>query len=233
MKRKLFIAIPLLLAVAVAAWFFRPKHEVLGEGYIGERSVTLWSGVAQVREPLDALHYGDRVEIVARHNGQCKSANHQRRNWMDRCALADETALWQRSAKLLGEAQELPVQARGRTKVATNFARSAGPHTTSPLSIRPRHPSGNCRPGCCGLYLRFPDEKESVGDAGDSRKEDSRKKTPKKKNGFSFEVWPLARPVRLIHARRILPPPLNLVTGPRPLPADHRTFRGNGFGRTL
>jgi hypothetical protein len=121
MKRKLLIAIPLLCAVAVAAWIYRPKHEAAGEGYIGERSVTLWSGVAQVREPLDALHYGDHVEIVARHNDSVKvRTTGGEVGWIDARSLM-EPALWQRSAKLLGDAQELPVQARGRTKVATNL----------------------------------------------------------------------------------------------------------------
>ena len=68
MKRKLLVAVPLLCVVALLAWLFRPKHETLGEGYISESSVTLWSSIAQVREPLDSLHYGDKVEIVARHN---------------------------------------------------------------------------------------------------------------------------------------------------------------------
>ena len=121
MKRKLLIAIPLLCAVAIAAWIYRPKHEAAGEGYIGERSVTLWSGVAQVREPLDALHYGDRVEIVARHNDSVKvRTSGGEVGWIDARSLM-EPALWQRSAKLLGDAQELPVQGRGRTKVATNL----------------------------------------------------------------------------------------------------------------
>lgn len=121
MKRKLLIAIPLLCAVAMAAWIYRPKHEAAGEGYIGERSVTLWSGVAQVREPLDALHYGDRVEIVARHNDSVKvRTSGGEVGWIDARSLM-EPALWQRSAKLLGDAQELPVQGRGRTKVATNL----------------------------------------------------------------------------------------------------------------
>ena len=121
MKRKLLIAIPLLCAVAMAAWIYRPKHEAAGVGYIGERSVTLWSGVAQVREPLDALHYGDRVEIVARHNDSVKvRTSGGEVGWIDARSLM-EPALWQRSAKLLGDAQELPVQGRGRTKVATNL----------------------------------------------------------------------------------------------------------------
>jgi len=121
MKRKLLVAVPLLCVVALLAWFFRPKHETLGEGYISERSVTLWSGVAQVREPLDTLHFGDHVEVIARHNDNIKiKTSTGAVGWID-ARLLMEPALWQRSAKLLTEAQGLPVQARGRTKVSTNL----------------------------------------------------------------------------------------------------------------
>ncbi len=121
MKRKLLVAVPLLCVVALLAWFFRPKHETLGEGYISERSVTLWSGVAQVREPLDTLHFGDRVEIISRHNDSIKIKTATGAvGWID-ARLLMEPALWQRSAKLLTQAQALPVQARGRTKVSTNL----------------------------------------------------------------------------------------------------------------
>ena len=54
------------------AWLLRPKHEILGDGYISERTVTLWSSVAQVREPVDSLHYGDHVEVLARRNDNVK-----------------------------------------------------------------------------------------------------------------------------------------------------------------
>jgi len=40
MKRKLLVAVPLLCLVVVLAWFFRPKHEYLGEAYVSERSTT-------------------------------------------------------------------------------------------------------------------------------------------------------------------------------------------------
>jgi hypothetical protein len=121
MKRKLLVAVPLLFLVAVLAWVFRPKHETLGEAYISERSVTLWSSIAQVREPLDSLHYGDKVEIVARHNDNTKvRTSGGAVGWID-ARLLMEPALWQRSARLLTESQSLPVQARGRTKVATNL----------------------------------------------------------------------------------------------------------------
>src|ERR1700686_3332639 len=179
MKRKLLIAIPLLCAVVVAAWIFRPKREALGEGYIGERSVTLWSGVAQVREPLDALHYGDHVEIVARHNDNVKvRTTGGEVGWIDARSLM-EPALWQRSAKLLGDAQELPVQAGGRNKVGTNLRGLPG-RTQPRLYQFGRGIPGEIVGRAVADVAQVSDEKESAGDAGDSRKEDSKKEAPKK-----------------------------------------------------
>jgi hypothetical protein len=121
MKRKLLIAIPLLLVVALVAWLLRPKHETLGDGYISERSVTLWSSVAQVREPLDSLHYGDHVEVLARRNDNVKVRTAGGEvGWIDGRILL-EPALWTRSTKLLQQAQAIPAQAHGRTKVQTNL----------------------------------------------------------------------------------------------------------------
>src|ERR1700730_12209751 len=82
-----------------------------------------------------------------------------------------ETALWQRSAKLLGEAQELPVQARGQTQVATNLR-------VLPARTQPRlYQFGRGNPveivgrGVADIP-QVSDEKESAGDAGDRRKEE-------------------------------------------------------------
>jgi hypothetical protein len=121
MKRRMLIAVPLLLIVVIAAWMFRPKHEVLDEAYVSERSVTLWSSVAQVREQVGVLHYGDRVDVVARRNDNVKvRTTSGAAGWIDGKLLM-EPALWQRSANLLTQARAMPVQARGRTKVATNL----------------------------------------------------------------------------------------------------------------
>jgi hypothetical protein len=121
MKRKLLVAVPLLCLVGIAAWFFRPKHEYLGDAYISERSVTLWSSVAQVREPIDTLHYGDRVDVISRRNDSVKVRTSSGViGWVD-ARLLLEPALWQRSVKLLNSAKVMPVQARGRTKVQTNL----------------------------------------------------------------------------------------------------------------
>src|SRR5262249_33842730 len=121
MKRKLLIAVPLLAIVAVTAWFFRPKHESLGEAYVSEKSVTLWSSMAQVREPIGTLRYGDRVDMQARRNDFVKVKTAAGTvGWVDGRLLMDP-ALWQRSEDLLKQAESQPVQASGRTKVATNL----------------------------------------------------------------------------------------------------------------
>src|ERR1700742_2978156 len=126
MKRKLLVAIPILVIVAIVAWALRPKHESVGDGYISERSVTLWSSAARVREPVDTLHYGDHVEILARRNDNAKVKTAAGEvGWIDG-RLVMEPALWQRSAMLLKQAQGLTVQAKGRTKVSTNLRVEAG-----------------------------------------------------------------------------------------------------------
>ena len=120
MKRKLLVAVPLLCLVALLAWYFRPKHETLGEAFVSERSVTLWSSVAQVREPVGVLHYGDRVDVLAQRNDNTKVRAVAGTGWVDARFLM-KPALWQRSAALLEQVRSMPVQARGRTKVATNL----------------------------------------------------------------------------------------------------------------
>jgi hypothetical protein len=120
MKRKLLVAVPLLCLVALLAWYFRPKHETFDEMFVSERSVTLWSSVAQVREAVGILHYGDRVDVLARRNDTFKVRTVGATGWVDARYLM-EPALWQRSVKLLEQTRAMPVQARGRTKVATNL----------------------------------------------------------------------------------------------------------------
>src|SRR5713226_7939272 len=121
MKRKLLIAVPLLCMVALAAWYFRPKHESLGEGYVSDRNLTLYSSVAQVRQDLGSLHYGERVDVLGRRNDYAKVRTASGLvGWVDGSRLM-EPELWQRSTQLLGDARGVPVQARGRTKVQTNL----------------------------------------------------------------------------------------------------------------
>lgn len=171
MKRKLVVAIPLLCAVALLAWLLRPRHDYLGDGYISERSVTLYSSVAQVREPIDTLHYGDRVDVIARRNDNVKIRTVAGEvGWIDGRLLL-EPALWQRSVKLLAAAKDMPVQARGRTKVQTNLRVEPGRSAPRlyqfsrgvPVEIVSRSVAD---------WVQASDERESPNDQPGPKKED-------------------------------------------------------------
>jgi len=171
MKRRLLIAVPLLLVVVVAAWLLRPKREVLGEAYVSERSVTLFSSVAQVREPIAMLHYGDRVEVIARRNDNVKVRTAAGASgWLDGRLLM-EPALWQRSAKLLGEVRSMPVQARGRTKVATNLRVEPG-RTEPRLYQFGRGVPVEIVGRAVADWTQVTDEKEPANEAQEAKKED-------------------------------------------------------------
>jgi len=126
MKRKLLVAVPLLCLVALAAWFFRPKHETLGSAYISERTVTMFSSMAQVREQVGVLYYGERVDVLAHRNDYSKVRTASGvEGWVDGRYLMDP-ALWQRSETLLQQTKGMTVQARGRTKTTTNLRIAPG-----------------------------------------------------------------------------------------------------------
>jgi hypothetical protein len=170
MKRKLLIAVPLLVLVAVVAWLLRPKHESVGEAYISERSIILWSSVAQVREPVDTLHYGDRVEVMGRRNDSVKVRTAAGEiGWIDGRQLL-EPALWDRSTRLLQQAQAIPLQARGRTKVQTNLRVQPG-RTEPRLYQFGRGVAVEVVGRAIADWAQVTDEKEPAADAG-NRKED-------------------------------------------------------------
>jgi hypothetical protein len=170
MKRKLLVAVPLLCVVALLAWILRPKHESLSDAYVSERSVTLWSSVAQVREQVGVLLYGDHVDVLARRNENVKvRAANGLVGWVDGRYLM-EPDLWQRSAKLLKQASTIPVQARGRTKVPTNLRVEPGRDEprlyqfsrNAPVEIVGRATAD---------WVQVADEKES-GEPAETKKED-------------------------------------------------------------
>jgi hypothetical protein len=171
MKRKLLVAVPLLCIVALLAWIFRPKHESISDAYISERSVTLWSSIAQVREQLGVLLYGDHVDVLARHNENVKVRTATGVvGWVDGRYLMDPE-LWHRSAKLLEKVSSIPVQARGRTKVPTNLRVQPGRNEprlyqftrNAPVEIVGRATAD---------WVQVSDEKENGGEPSETKKED-------------------------------------------------------------
>jgi hypothetical protein len=171
MKRKLLVAVPLLMLVALLAWMFRPKRESFGEAYVSEQNVTLWSSVAQVREQIDVLHYGEHVDVLSRHNENVRVASASGADgWVDGRSLM-EPLLWQRSAKLLADVRALPLQARGRTKVQTNLRVEPGRNEPrlyqfvrgAPVEIVGR---------AVADWVQVTDEKEPSGEPPETKKED-------------------------------------------------------------
>lgn len=171
MKRKLLVAVPLLCLVALLAWLFRPKHESLGEAYVGERSITLWSSVAQVREQTGVLLYGDRVEVLAHRNDNVKvRTTAGLTGWVDGRYLM-EPDLWQRSEKLLEQTRVMPAQARGRTKVPTNLRVQPG-RTEPRLYQFSRGVPVEIVGRAVSDWVQVTDEKESSNEPEESKKED-------------------------------------------------------------
>jgi hypothetical protein len=171
MKRKLLVAVPLLCLVALLAWMFRPKHESLGAAYVSERTITLWSSIAQVRDQVGVLSYGERVDVLARRNDNVKvrTANGMV-GWVDGRYLM-EPELWQRSAKLLGQAKSMTVQGRGRTKVSTNLRVQPG-RTEPRLYQFTRGTELEILGRAVADWAQVSDEKESGSDEEASKKED-------------------------------------------------------------
>ena len=116
--------IPVILILsAMAYWWLHPRApKSISTGYVGDRDVTLWNTLAQVREMVTVLHYGDRVEVLRQEGtaAQVRTANGATGWIMDARQLMDP-ALSDQSAKLLARARTMPVQARGQTKTVSNI----------------------------------------------------------------------------------------------------------------
>jgi len=106
------------------------------EAFAGDRSVTLWTSLAQVRQPAATLHYGERVEIMERQNDQARVRTAAGvLGWTEQRSLMD-SALWHRARDLADRARSMPVQARATSDKLTNM--HVEPGRTSPRTYQLR-----------------------------------------------------------------------------------------------
>jgi hypothetical protein len=90
------------------------------EAFVGDRSITLWTSLAQVRQPAATLHYGDRVEIMERQKDQARVRTAAGvLGWTEQRNLMD-SALWHRARELADRVLSMPVQARATCDKLTN-----------------------------------------------------------------------------------------------------------------
>jgi len=171
MKRKLLVAVPVLCLVGLVAWMLRPKHESIGTAYVSERTLTLLSSIAQVREEVAILYYGERVDVLARRNDYVKVRTASGAvGWVDGRYLMDPD-LWQRSAKLLEQTKSMAVQARGRTKATTNLHVQPG-RTEPRLYQFTRGTEVEVLGRAVADWVQASEEKEAGGEEQTSKKED-------------------------------------------------------------
>ena len=124
--RRASIGAGLLAVLAAAFWAIRPSSRSAEAAYVGEANATVWSRLAQVREPVAVIRYGDRVEILERRKGQAlvRTARAEQ-GWLDDRSLIGPD-LWRRASDILKNSRAMSVQARGRTRVPTNVRAEAG-----------------------------------------------------------------------------------------------------------
>jgi hypothetical protein len=116
-----FIPVVLIVAALLYWKLHQGPVQVISVGYVGDRDVILWNSLAQVRESVGEVHYGDRLEVI-----RVEGAAVQVRTpsgmigWIRDSRQMMDSDLWGKSAALYEKARTLPVQARGRTKTVSN-----------------------------------------------------------------------------------------------------------------
>jgi hypothetical protein len=116
-----FIPIVLILAALTYWKLHSGPPKAISVGYVGDRGVILWNTLAQVRESVGDVHYGDRVEVlrVEGASAQVRTASGTV-GWIRDAHQLMDSDLWAKIATLLEHARTLPIQARGRTKTLSN-----------------------------------------------------------------------------------------------------------------
>jgi hypothetical protein len=125
--RRVFLGIALLLVVGGAAYWSSHRNAApLETVYAIDRKVTVWSSNAQVREPVQTVNFGDRLEIVGRSGD---NADIRTASGIEGWIASRETVssdIWKRMTLLSSQARTMAVQARAHTKVLSNLRLEPG-----------------------------------------------------------------------------------------------------------
>lgn len=121
-RSRIFIPVLLLLAALLYWKLHSGSPKAIAIGYVGDRDVLLWNTLAQVRESVGDVRYGDRLEIlrVDGTSSQVRTASGTV-GWIRDSRQIMDSQLWGKSAALLEHARTLPIQARGKTKTVSNI----------------------------------------------------------------------------------------------------------------
>jgi hypothetical protein len=126
-RSRAFVPVILIFAALIYWRVHQSPPKALSIGFIGERDIILWNTLAQVRESVGEVHYGDRVEVVRVEGtaAQVRTASGTL-GWIRDSRQIMDSDLWDKSGALLKRASTLPIQARGRTKTVSNLRVAPG-----------------------------------------------------------------------------------------------------------
>lgn len=118
-RSRWILAIVLIAGIAVT-WWIRRRPPQYAQAYVGERSVTVWSSSAQVREIVATLTYGDKV-LVLRDAGEQSEIRTPAgaQGWVDSHLLITPE-MWRKLTEMAVNARGMPVQAVGHTRALAN-----------------------------------------------------------------------------------------------------------------
>lgn len=123
--KRILIVLAVVSGVALGGFWLWPRPP-LAAAHCAERKVSIWNRVAQVREPVATLSYGERIGIVERRKDNVRVRTQSGvEGWIDQKYLMSPE-LWQRGRDLRSQAFGLKPYARGATKVATNVRAEPG-----------------------------------------------------------------------------------------------------------
>jgi hypothetical protein len=126
MRRVLLGVFVLSIVGGVAYWRAHRNLPPPESVYAIDQRVTVWSSNAQVREALETINFGDRVEVIRRSgdNADVRTAKGVE-GWIGSKEFVTSD-LWHRMTSLTSQAKEMPVQAQGHTKVVSNLRLEPG-----------------------------------------------------------------------------------------------------------
>jgi hypothetical protein len=130
LTRKVLLGCALLLVVVVGLYLrFRHPSAPLEVAYGGNKQTVVWSTSAQVRAAVGVISFGERVEVLQRFQEQVKiRAPKGLVGWVQEHDLLSAD-LWQLLKDLEATAANMPVEARGHTRVLGNLHFAPGRDT--------------------------------------------------------------------------------------------------------
>ena len=124
--RSRWILVPVLIASIALVWWVRRRPPVYPVAYIGDRSATMWSTTALVRQEVGTLGYGEKVSVIKQSGDQAQvRAENGAQGWVDAHMLMS-VGMWQQVADLLTQARRMTPQALGHTRALSNVHASPG-----------------------------------------------------------------------------------------------------------